>query len=381
MFQMLQCPCSAAINIPLLVLWAMLCVFFRDSARYGYAATVAAFTPMVLFLGVIKGDIQGAWTRIESTFFGVLVYLLIDNLMYPMYSDVKIRVGVVEGLKETKEVLFHSLEAMKFLIDSKKIKNALERYEVNLYDIFPESLEHIELITKHYKLLEDNEVRQKKALQEVEYDPSFFRNPFPKSCYEDLYQSFQQLLRSISTMKNSILSLRKTMIDIITNKNKNRRKLNNSNEVEVVIQQTSLDYQDFFHQIEDIEKLQNLLKVVYDNHTLQVLDLAIFELESFFQRHHRLVNLIYLTVLSTHIDEIMNQVDQQFIQYFANTERIKTSMNESSHKIGDDQKISINFDPQFLLARQDIFESLCELMKDISIVGIELLKVKNIETL
>ena len=43
--------CPMHIALPVLVGWTFLCAFFREGERHGYAALVAGFTPVVLFLG------------------------------------------------------------------------------------------------------------------------------------------------------------------------------------------------------------------------------------------------------------------------------------------------------------------------------------------
>ena len=43
--------CPVQVALPVLVGWTFLCAFFREGERHGYAALVAGFTPVVLFLG------------------------------------------------------------------------------------------------------------------------------------------------------------------------------------------------------------------------------------------------------------------------------------------------------------------------------------------
>jgi hypothetical protein len=51
--------CPASTTIPVLILWTFVCAFFREGERRGYAALVAGFTPIVLFLGPVAGTVEG----------------------------------------------------------------------------------------------------------------------------------------------------------------------------------------------------------------------------------------------------------------------------------------------------------------------------------
>ena len=72
MFSLLSCAtttsstnqgCPASTTIPVLILWTFVCAFFREGERRGYAALVAGFTPIVLFLGPVTGTVEGSQTN------------------------------------------------------------------------------------------------------------------------------------------------------------------------------------------------------------------------------------------------------------------------------------------------------------------------------
>ena len=105
MFQIFNCAndvCGVSVSTPVLVIWLAFCAFFRDGPRHGYAALVAGFTPIVLFLGPTPSTSEGAWQRVEQTWLGVGIYLLIDNLILPNRTDVALRAGVLESIHETR---------------------------------------------------------------------------------------------------------------------------------------------------------------------------------------------------------------------------------------------------------------------------------------
>ena len=47
---------------------------------------------------------QGAWVRVEATFLGVAVYLIIDNCFFPFRTDRALRLGFITCVEETRVV-------------------------------------------------------------------------------------------------------------------------------------------------------------------------------------------------------------------------------------------------------------------------------------
>jgi uncharacterized membrane protein len=87
-YQGLHCDrkeCGLNVTLPVIVVWVAVCAFWRNGARHGYAAIVAAFTPMVLFLGSnsSNGTLSMAWKRVAETIVGVGIYLIVDNCILP----------------------------------------------------------------------------------------------------------------------------------------------------------------------------------------------------------------------------------------------------------------------------------------------------------
>ena len=116
MFQIFNCAkeeCGMNISTPVLVIWLAFCAFFRDGPRHGYAALVAGFTPIVLFLGNTPSTAKGAWERVALTFIGIGIYLLVDNLILPNRTDVALRAGVLQSIQETRYV--HAVLTAHFL--------------------------------------------------------------------------------------------------------------------------------------------------------------------------------------------------------------------------------------------------------------------------
>jgi uncharacterized membrane protein YgaE (UPF0421/DUF939 family) len=78
--------CGFNIILPVLIIWIAVCSFWRTGPKHGYAAIVAGFTPLVLFLGSDSLTLAGAWKRIAETIIGVVIYLLVDNAILPRRS-------------------------------------------------------------------------------------------------------------------------------------------------------------------------------------------------------------------------------------------------------------------------------------------------------
>jgi hypothetical protein len=107
--------CGPKIYIPVLVFWVLVCAFFREGPRHGYAAVVSAFTPIILFLGSATG-LMGAWKRIEQTFLGIAIYLLVDNLIYPKRIYHYIKVSVLASTDSTRLLISESSIALEKLV-------------------------------------------------------------------------------------------------------------------------------------------------------------------------------------------------------------------------------------------------------------------------
>lgn len=108
--------CGYWVNIPSMVLWVFVCGCFRDGIQHGYSATVASFTPIVLILGQNGNTMSGAWGRIEETFIGIAIYLIIDNLFFPkrIYSSVKS--SVLQCIEHSRAVFSECVKGVQYVV-------------------------------------------------------------------------------------------------------------------------------------------------------------------------------------------------------------------------------------------------------------------------
>jgi hypothetical protein len=123
--------CDLYIQILILGIWLGCCAYFREGPNHGYAAIVAGFTPVVLLLGPTEGSNEGAWGRILMTIIGVSVYLLIDNLFFPIRSDSSLRSNLTENLFVGKSIMEETAISISLLMrDSNVTMNPELSYRV-----------------------------------------------------------------------------------------------------------------------------------------------------------------------------------------------------------------------------------------------------------
>jgi hypothetical protein len=118
-YQIFQCDqheCGMAVQVPTLMVWLLVCAYFREGPQHGYAATVAGFTPILLLIGT-SSTLAGAWGRIEETFFGIVLYLIIDNVIMPRRIYPSITASVLSCISETKSMISESFVAVEMLMN------------------------------------------------------------------------------------------------------------------------------------------------------------------------------------------------------------------------------------------------------------------------
>lgn len=107
--------CNHLLAIAVTVVWIAMCSYFRWSSKHGYAAVVAGFTPVVIILGPSRGSQDSAWGRVQMTFIGVAIYLIIDNLLVPDRSDDAVRHSAVGAIGFVRSALSTTSRAMSVL--------------------------------------------------------------------------------------------------------------------------------------------------------------------------------------------------------------------------------------------------------------------------
>jgi hypothetical protein len=123
-------------NISLsIILWIGFCASFRDSTSHFYAAQVAGITPIMLFMGPTKANVIGAWNRVMMTLTGVTLYLIIENLIFPVRISDTVRAGILGCLNKTAVVCEQLATGVGVVIEtvsSTTETESVERYDDNL---------------------------------------------------------------------------------------------------------------------------------------------------------------------------------------------------------------------------------------------------------
>ena len=86
-----------------LTVWVFFCSFNRMSSLYGEVAVVAAITAPVIMIGPIAGE-QGAMIRIQQTILGTVIYVVIDNLCWPVRAKIDLRRELLTSLRHFREL-------------------------------------------------------------------------------------------------------------------------------------------------------------------------------------------------------------------------------------------------------------------------------------
>jgi hypothetical protein len=118
-YQIFQCDkyvCGIEVQVPTLMIWLFVCAYFREGPQHGYSATVAGFTPIILLVGTTN-TMASAWGRIEETFFGIVLYLIIDNVIMPRRVYPSITASVLSCISETKTMIRESMATVEVLIE------------------------------------------------------------------------------------------------------------------------------------------------------------------------------------------------------------------------------------------------------------------------
>jgi hypothetical protein len=131
MFQIFHCNvhktnlyCIERFTVQVLVLipWLFVCGLFREGEQHGYSATVAGFTPMVLLLNPKYLGLSAAWGRIEETFIGIVIYLLIDICIFPQRIYPLMKQSVLVSIEDSKEIFQDSVKAVEIIMKFENIE-------------------------------------------------------------------------------------------------------------------------------------------------------------------------------------------------------------------------------------------------------------------
>jgi hypothetical protein len=227
---------SVEVTIPAIIVWLSICAFFRDGARHGYAAVVAGFTPMVLLLGQHAASLERAYDRIEKTFIGIFIYLIIDNLILPVKVHDGIRANILSSIGFSREFALQAIRGINVILKDIERRRRLSGTagddsiaSLNSPNPSPNPAQTPIITDEEFlssqSLINDAELSLKafqssvttaeQLLRLAVHEPSLFSKPFPLSVYERLVKDLNSfgakgdaLLRAVGGFINAMSEIR-----------------------------------------------------------------------------------------------------------------------------------------------------------------------------
>jgi len=88
---------NKALIVLVLTLWVFICAFNRGSPTYGEVAVSAALTAPIVVVGPVVGS-SGAVVRISQVILGTVIYVAVDNLIFPTRAKLLLRTEMVDAV-------------------------------------------------------------------------------------------------------------------------------------------------------------------------------------------------------------------------------------------------------------------------------------------
>eukprot|EP01039_Chlorochromonas_danica_P009626 gene9626-10641_t len=399
--------CGFGFSTPATVLWVAVCGFFRDGPHHGYSATVASFTPVILLLGS-GSTLNTAWGRIEETFVGIAIYLVVDNIILPKRTYSVIKSSVLTCIEQTRLVFKDSVKGVETLIkletfswttlkggagsipsvkdlavaglgiygtatdvryrsgsvaqemfeQSNSNSGGQEEERRTSFSVDIESLEetHDESISqpirdllascstcflsaeKKLNIIRGELLKQRGLLSLVQFEPDLWRRSFPQNAYQRLLDTFIKVYRSALALNSGSKAFTVVLTHML------RRGENISQH---------LDH--FKYMINHLF----LVSTKADEALLQAYE----AFQKLYARSGEEVDLSSLLALRRVCDKLLEAVEEHFHLVY----------------LRQPPAVLLTFNPYFLVAWQDVFESAQDLIKDLSELGMVLLTVRDIE--
>lgn len=118
----LFCIQQFGVKVIILILWLLACGLFREGEQHGYSATVAGFTPFIFIMNPVYLDLSAAWGRIEETFIGIVIYLVVDLCVFPQRIYPMMKTSVLNSIRSSRAIFQDSVKAVEILLRFEKIE-------------------------------------------------------------------------------------------------------------------------------------------------------------------------------------------------------------------------------------------------------------------
>jgi len=90
---------NKALIVLVLTLWVFICAFNRGSPTYGEVAVSAALTAPIVVVGPVIGS-SGAVVRISQVILGTVIYVAVDNLIFPTRAKLLLRTELCTAVQK-----------------------------------------------------------------------------------------------------------------------------------------------------------------------------------------------------------------------------------------------------------------------------------------
>jgi len=272
------------------------------------------------------------------TFLGIAIWLAVDNLFWPIRSDMLLRSNVLVAISNTKSFLDASAQTLKTLVD-------VDESEINLRnnnnsDLFEQCTRDISNLTRSIET-------QQKCLSLLAHEPQFLKDVFPIRSYERLVDVFKRLLRVGRATNTSLVSLRKTLQQMPSS----IRNIHNT--LFTFMNAAIFSLAQKAHVA--LELASDALTVVYDYSSSTSLSFSSSPDEA-------QDNLTALLTLSRGVVKVKNDINQHV-------------RNTYAKKIDEISTLS----PSFLWTWHNVFDSFCDLMDTLQALGASLYDVQHSE--
>lgn len=347
--------CSYSTTILILLFWVGLCSCFREGENHGYAAVVSAFTPMIVLLGPSSSLLSGPWLRIQMTFLGIAIWLLVDNCIWPVRSDRVMRNNVIAAISEAKVFLDASVNALHILVDVEKgdeeeAKGPSHAKTDDVAEVASIDNTHLEYCTEAMSKLSASVHNQQKSMTLLIHEPQFLNAEFPIRPYARLLNVFKRLLRAGRATNNSLISLQGVLQQMPRN---------------VIVLHTTL----FTFMNSNVFSLAQKAHVA--------LELASESLSNVYDRSPSSSTPTFYSNPSS--DESQESLTA-LLTLSRGVVRIQQDINRHVRNVYSKKGDEIfNLNPLFLLAWHNVFESVCELMDSLQALGASLYDIRHSE--
>ena len=335
----------------------------------------------MLFLGPSTSSLNGAWLRVQQTFIGVGIYLIIDNCIFPNRSDALIRQSVLLSIDSTLLIYQDAIKAIKCLAEINDIEEqineqtdeviiseslnisksdsmsdlqakvdeiapteeyrdslSLQNFKISMEDDFTKCEEHLKSLDNNIDKLQVLLSSQNLYLAEVVHDPEIWTRKFPIESYRELYKTFSQLLRVARAVSSGTAALRRVLMGMIEHD------------------------EDVLHHLKSFNFMSRQVFAVVTR-TTAALSLTSNALHRLYEQNDIKSDLTSLITLSRYFDRLLIEVDHYYKSLF----------------LLRDRPLVTNRD--FLITWQNMFEAECDLIKNLSQLGIALHNIRDVEAL